>query len=491
MVALSAHERKTPGRRDHLVPARPRGHDPAGRAAWARPGAAPAAGAGRRRVDRVRLRGVAAAKGHAEARGRADPRRRHRAPGGRDDRAAAEQQRFLPVHLGRQGAGGGHRPLPVRAGGRRGRPAAQRLPVVGHRARALRGLPAGESHQHDRPGGQPGGGLLEAEPDQGAHGVPAGGRGLLPRRAARRARGRLCHPHPGRGGRLRHARHGDSPARAAQAREGSEARRALGLVSHCHPRVRAERARRRRRGRVDAGRVAVAGEGQNRGQNRARRGPARAGDRHQGDARPGGSGRAAPRLVADLGVRRRGDLAGLHAARAGGRPQDHRFLSWLPAPGGVLDGKRLQRHRAVRARQGGHRRGCGYPGRDRGGDLPVLRPGPAVARRRADDLRCPRRVHAGLPVVRDPACDAGRARRPPGVAGDRGRWLPREQREPPPRRHSHHPHPAVGVRRRRRRRVCLRPGPVRARAPRRWPRPGRPRRGAPAARSGPRRDGRR
>ena len=218
MVAPSAHERKTPGRRDHLVPARPRGHDPAGRAAWARPGAAPAAGAGRRRVDRVRLRGVAAAKGHAEARGRADPRRRHRAPGGRDDRAAAEQQRLLPVHLGRQGAGGGHRPLPVRAGGRRGRPAAQRLPVVGHRARALRGLRCSDSRQHDRPGGQPGGGLHEAEPAQGAHGVPAGGRGLLPRRAARRARGRLCHPHPGRGGRLRHARHGDSPARAAQAR---------------------------------------------------------------------------------------------------------------------------------------------------------------------------------------------------------------------------------------------------------------------------------
>ena len=56
---------------------------------------------------------------------------------------------------------------------------------------------------------------------------------------------------------------------------------------------------------------------------------------------------------------------------------------------------------------------------------------------------------------------------------------------------SHHPHPAVGVRRRRRRRVCLRPGPVRARAPRRWPRPDRPRRGAPDARGGPRRDGRR
>ena len=46
-------------------------------------------------------------------------------------------------------------------------------------------------------------------------------------------------------------------ARAAQARQGPEARRALGLVSHRHPRVRAERARRRRRGRVYPGRVAV------------------------------------------------------------------------------------------------------------------------------------------------------------------------------------------------------------------------------------------
>ena len=108
------------------------------------------------------------------ARRGARPRWRGGVPAGGRVRPAAQQRRPLPLHLGRSGAGGRGRPVPLRTRRPRAGAAARRRPVAAdlrlvREARAVR--PADRRRADAR--------LHADQPAGGAHDLPAGGAGAV------------------------------------------------------------------------------------------------------------------------------------------------------------------------------------------------------------------------------------------------------------------------------------------------------------------------
>ena len=169
---------------------------------------------------------------------------------------------------------------------------------------------------------------------------------------------------------------------------------------------------------------------------------ARAGHRDQDDTRPSRARGAAAQVVGGHHQRGRCRCRRLRAARTSGRQQGHRIPAGLPAGGGIRQRPALRYHRAVRERAPGHRDRRRNPRGERPGRAALLRPRPALARRARHDRRRPRRDHAELPVVRDSPGHASGPGWAAGMAGVRGRQLPR--RRAPPGPVADHPPPAGG-----------------------------------------------
>ena len=221
--------------------------------------------------------------------------------------------------------------------------AAERLPVLPE-GRVLR-----QAVLHGQPsGGRPHPRLHQDQPADGAHHLPAGRRGVLPRGALPAHRERLGQADPGHHGARGRAHHGAADVRPGPAGPGRADGGPVVVVPDGGSRGGKQRPRRRGRGRHRHGGDPRAGHRAHPGPDGARRRPARPGHRDQDDPRADRAGGAAPPLGNGRRFRGQRVRRRLHPAHPPGRRQGDRFPAWLPAAGELHHRDQVRDHSAPR-----------------------------------------------------------------------------------------------------------------------------------------------